>query len=153
MNSLREFMRERLNGFASGRLYTFEGIVPPDRVQFLWFEFSLLLCLLSTDLQSSLDAEGYWKRIAPPVLKEFSPDISSARLDEIMTAARGYMDVWIRHENDAPLSKILDFPMLAAFGCTYDSKEYPDILRLSAAKILDDTFEFVNRYTSIVRPA
>jgi hypothetical protein len=152
VNSLRGVMRERLDGFASGRLYTFEEIVPPDRVQFLWFEFSLLLCLLSTDLEFASDAEGYWRRIAPPVLREFSPDISNARLDEIMTAARGYRDVWIRHENDGPLAKILDLPMLAAFDCTYDSKEYPEILRISAPKILNDNAGFLNRYTSIVRP-
>jgi hypothetical protein len=117
---LSVFMKERFDGFVSGRLYTFERIVPPDRVQFLWFETSLLLCLLTADLESASDAEDYWNRIAPPLLTQLSPGITDPRMNEILTAARGYRDTWMMHEHDGPLGKILDAPILAAFDCDYD---------------------------------
>jgi len=145
------FMKERFDGFVSGRLYTFERIVPPDRVQFLWFESGLLLCLLTADLESASEAEDYWKRIVPPRLTLSSPGITDARMNEIMTAARWYRDTWMMHERDGPLGAILDTPMLAAFDCNYDDERWPEVLRLAATKVLDDNAEFLNEYRSIVK--
>jgi len=147
---LSVFMKERFDGFVSGRLYTFERIVPPDRGRFLWFETSLLLCLLTTDLESASEAEAHWKRIVPPLLTVFSPDITDARINEILTAARGYRDTWMMHEYDGPLGKVLDTPILAAFDCNYDDERWPEVLKLSATKILEDNAEFLNKYRSIV---
>ncbi len=145
-------MKERFDGFVSGRLYTFDRIIPPDRVQFLWFEISLLLCLLTADLESASDPEDYWKHIVPPLLTQLSSGITDARMNEIMTAARGYRDKWMMHEHDGPLGKILDAPMLAAFDCDYDDERYPEVLRLCATKILEDNADFINKYRGIVDP-
>jgi hypothetical protein len=144
-------MKERFDGFASGRLYIFEQIVPSDRAQFLWFETGLLLCLLTADLESASEAEEYWKLIVPPLLALLIPGISDARMNEIISGARGYRDTWMAHEHDGPLGKILDAPVLAAFDCHYGDERWPEVVRLSATKILDDNAEFLNKYRSIVK--
>jgi hypothetical protein len=150
---LSDFMKERFDGFASGKLYVFDGITPPHPEQFLWFEIGLLLGLLTGDLESDADAEAYWNRIVPPLIMQASPDLTPERMQAIATVARAYRDTWIKHylADDAPLAEILSFTIGAAFGCDDQDHEYRHkIIQLTAGKILDDSGEFLSRCRGIV---
>jgi hypothetical protein len=150
---LRGFMKERFDSFASGHLYAFEGITPPRREYFLWFEIGYLLCLLTSDLESASGAEQYWERIVPPLLTQLSPDLTDERMNEISTAARWYRDRWmpLYLADDAPLADALLVTVLQAFNCDNKSDEFRrEIVRLTARKVLDDSSEFLNRYKAIV---
>ncbi len=150
---LRDFMKERFDGFASGQLYAFEGITPPHRESFLWFEIGYLLCLLTSDLESASDAEHYWERIVPPLLTQLSPDLTDERMNEITTAGRWYRDRWmpLYLADDAPLADALGVTVLQAFNCDDKGDEFRrEIVRLTARKVLDDSSEFLNRYKAIV---
>jgi hypothetical protein len=152
---LRDLVRTRLDGFAAGKLYSFERIVPPHPEQFLWFEFGLLLGVLTTDLDSATGAEDYWERIVPPLIRQVSPDISDARMEEIEMAARAYRDSWVKHyqADDAPLAEILGFTMLAAFDCHDEDHEYRRVIvRETAGTLLETTSEFLDIYRDILYP-
>lgn len=146
-------MKEHFDGFASGQLYAFEGITPPHRESFLWFEIGYLLCLLTSDLESASDAEHYWERIVPPLLTQLSPDLTDERMNEITTAGRWYRDRWmpLYLADDAPLADALGVTVLQAFNCDDKGDEFRrEIVRLTARKVLDDSSEFLNRYKAIV---
>jgi hypothetical protein len=150
---LRDFMKERVDGFTSGQLYAFEGITPPHRECFLWFEIGYLLCLLTSDLESASDAELYWERIVPPLLRQLSTNLTDERMNQIAAAARWYRDRWmpLYLADDAPLADALGVTVLQAFNCDDKDDEFRrEIVRLTAKKVLDDSCEFLNRYKAIV---
>ena len=149
---LGNLMRERLAGFLLGQLYNFQDSVPPEREQFLWFDFGLLLSLLTSDFELPSDAEKCWSSIILAPVREYIPGVTEVGLATLLAAARGYRDRWMEHwPDDSPLAEVLAFAMLAAFNCSDADTEYRGrIVGLAAGKTLDDCTAFVNAYISIV---
>jgi len=146
-------MRARFEGFTSGRLYAFDGIVPPNRGEFLRFEIGLLLSMLSENLVSSAHAEAYWHQIVQPLVREYIPAVTEEGMTNLTVSARLYRDKWLAHcPDEGPLGEVLSVAVLVAFDCDdNDDVRRGQIMKHAAGKTLDDCFAFVDRYSEIIK--